>query len=290
MVESERGILYLVGTPLGNLEDITQRALRILNEVDLIAAEDTRHTLKLLNHFQIRKNLISYHQHNEREKASQIIERILSGAKVALVSDAGMPGISDPGRFLVAAAIEQAITVVPIPGVTAVITALAASGLETASFWFAGFLPRKNSEQLAKLAEMRDFQGTLVFYEAPHRLLTTLQNIREILGDRFAVLARELTKFHEEFIRGYLSEVIQDLSTREVRGEFTLVVEGANLTAKNNQNSTKFDIKDLFAQNNNQTSLRRQLKEIAQLTGKSTKDVYQLYLEHRKKKGGNPPS
>ncbi len=284
--ELNTGKLYLVGTPLGNLEDITQRALRVLNEVDFIAAEDTRRTLKLLNHFRIKKSLLSYYQHNERERSNQIIEKLLAGANVALVTDAGMPGISDPGSFLVAAAIEHGISVIPIPGVTAVITALAASGLDTASFWFAGFLPRKNSEQNIRLTEMANFSGTVVFYEAPHRILTTLQNIRRVFGERRAVVARELTKIHEEFLRGYLSDVIETLSKRELKGEFTLLIEGNQQTVKINQNSTNIDIDDLFNQPlGNQVSLRGALKEIARQTGKSTKEVYQIYLERQKKEG-----
>jgi 16S rRNA (cytidine1402-2'-O)-methyltransferase len=285
MAELKAGKLYLVGTPLGNLEDITQRALRILSEADLIAAEDTRHTLKLLNHFQIKKSILSCHQHNERERTRQIVEKILAGANVALVSDAGMPGISDPGNYLVATAIEQGVTVVPIPGVTAVITALAASGLDTSSFYFVGFLPRKNSEQTTRLAEMADYHGTLVFYEAPHRLLATLENIQKVLGDRHAVAARELTKLHEEFIRGSLSEIIKELSARELKGEFTLVVEGQSLSAKNHQNSTKFDIDELLsAISTSNSSLRQELKRIAQMTGKSAKDVYRIYLDYQKKR------
>ncbi|HBE80059.1 MAG TPA: 16S rRNA (cytidine(1402)-2'-O)-methyltransferase [Firmicutes bacterium] len=291
MLEGKAGILYLVATPLGNLEDITHRALRILSEVDLIAAEDTRHTLKLLNHFQIKKSLISYYQHNERERADQIVEKILAGANVALVSDAGMPGISDPGNLLVAAAIERAISVVPIPGASAVITALAASGLDTASFWFVGFLPRKKKDQSMKLGEMVKFQGTLVFYEAPHRLLATLQNIYQVLGERRIVVARELTKIHEEFLRGSLSQTLEKLSARELKGEFTVLVEGMSQNVKNCQNSTNIDIQNLFQMKiTNQSSLRDQLKEIAALTGKSTKELYQLYLETQKKRGGSSSS
>jgi 16S rRNA (cytidine1402-2'-O)-methyltransferase len=289
MAESTMGKLYLVATPLGNLEDITQRALRILNEVDLIAAEDTRHTMKLLNYFQIKKSLLSYYQHNERERSDQIIYKILAGANVALVSDAGMPGISDPGSVLVAAAIEKGITVIPIPGATAVITALAASGLDTKSFWFVGFLPRKQSEQSTKLSEMSDFQGTLVFYEAPYRIVATLKNIQKVLGDRRVVVARELTKLHEEFIRGGLSKIIMELSERELKGEFTVVVEGAELPVKNQQNSTNIDIDLLFLTKKTNQSLRRELKEIAHQTGKSVKEVYQLYLENQKKKEGKTP-
>ena len=283
MEELKTGKLYLVATPLGNLEDITQRALRILNEVDLIAAEDTRHTLKLLNYFQIKKSLLSYYQHNERERADQIIDKILAGTNVALVSDAGMPGISDPGSILVKTAIKQGITVIPIPGASAVITALAASGLDTKSFWFVGFLPRKKNEQSAKLFEMQDFQGTLVFYEAPYRILATLKNIQEVLGDRRVVVARELTKLHEEFIRGFLSKIIKELSERDLKGEFTLVVEGSEPSVKNNQDSTNFDIDELFLKKKTNLSLRQELKEIAHQTGKSVKEVYQLYLENQKK-------
>ncbi len=284
--EFNAGKLYLVGTPLGNLEDITQRALRVLNEVDFIAAEDTRHTLKLLNHFQIKKSLLSYFQHNERERSNQIVEKILTGANVALVTDAGMPGISDPGSLLVAAAIEHGISVIPIPGVTAVTTALAASGLDTASFWFAGFLPRKSREQNEKLAEMTDFSGTLVFYEAPHRILATLQNIQKAFGHRRAVVARELTKIHEEFLRGNLSDLIQTLSKRELKGEFTLLVEGNQSVAKSNRISTNIDIDDLFTTTlREQDSLRGALKEIARQTGKSSKEIYQIYLQRQKKEG-----
>ena len=189
-----------------------------------------------------------------------------------------------------AAAIEQGIVVVPIPGATAVITAVAASGLDTSSFWFVGFLPRKSREQLEKLATMAEFQGTLVFYEAPHRLMATLCNIQEVLGNRRAVVARELTKIHEEFIRGWLSEIVPELSKRELKGEFTVVVEGTTISIKNNQNSTKFDINKLLeGLNSNSSSLRQQLKEIAKLTGKSTQELYQLYLSN-KKRGGDSSS
>ncbi|MGE5581508.1 MAG: 16S rRNA (cytidine(1402)-2'-O)-methyltransferase [Bacillota bacterium] len=283
-MELKTGKLYLVATPLGNLEDITQRALRTLNEVDFIAAEDTRRTLKLLNHFQIKKSLLSYYKDNERERAGQIIEMLRQGADVALVSDAGMPGISDPGNLIVAEAVKQGITIVPIPGATAVITALAASGLDTGSFWFVGFLPRKKSEQLSKLQEMSGFNGTLVVYESPHRLLQTLKNIFTVFGDRRLVIARELTKVHEEFIRGSLANLIPELAAKEVKGEFTIVIEGAALSVKNHRNSTNLDMSVLFMGiNGNETTLRKALKGIAGQTGKSLKEVYQLYLEHQKK-------
>jgi 16S rRNA (cytidine1402-2'-O)-methyltransferase len=280
------GTLYLVATPIGNLEDISQRALRILNEVDLIAAEDTRHTLKLLTHFEIRKPLVSYHQHNERERSQAIIERIEAGASVALVSDAGMPGISDPGNQVVADAIQRGIRVVPIPGPSAIITALAASGLDTGSFQFVGFLPRQNKEQLKRLGELKPFQGTLGFYEAPHRLPHTLKNIAEVLGERRVVLARELTKVHEEFIRGTLSEVIQKITEKEVRGEFTILVEGGTDVDVFRQNSTNnYDFNYLFdTLDATDRSLKEKLKEIAGATGRSAKEIYGMYLDYRAKK------
>ena len=283
MTESS-GKLYLVATPLGNLEDITQRALRTLGEVDLIAAEDTRHTLKLLNYFQIKKPMLSCYQHNERSRGLQIVERIRAGANVALVSDAGMPGISDPGNWLVAEAIKSGITVVPIPGASAVITALAASGLDTGSFQFEGFLPRKTTEQAAKLILMADFKGTLVLYESPHRVVATLKNVLAVLGDRQVVLARELTKIHEEFIRGAISQILPKLESEKPKGEFTILITGVAQNVKNLQNSTKetqFDIN--VANIPAGSSLRNELKMIAKKTGKTTKEVYRQYLNEKNK-------
>jgi 16S rRNA (cytidine1402-2'-O)-methyltransferase len=286
------GKLYLVATPLGNLEDITLRALRILAEVDLIAAEDTRHTLKLLNHFQIKKSLLSYYQHNERERANQLIRKIQDGANIALVSDAGMPGISDPGNWLVTEAVRLGITVIPIPGPTALISALAASGLNTGSFWFEGFLPRKNTERRHKLLRMAEYEGTLVFYEAPHRIKQTLESILEVLGDRPAVIARELTKIHEEFIRGSVSEILLKFSHQEIKGEFTVLIGGkttdAALGAGAEEHSGAGEndlVKYIQEINPHSPSLRSELKKIAQKSGRSTKEVYQRYLnEHSQKK------
>ncbi len=281
----QHGQLYLVGTPLGNLEDITMRALRILQEVDLIAAEDTRHTLKLLNHFGIKKPLTSIHQHNERERSEGIIERIQNGTNVALVSDAGMPGISDPGSWLVQEALKQGVTVVPIPGPSAVVTALAASGLDTSSFWFAGFLPRRKKEQVQALAAMKEFQGTLVFYEAPHRVKVTLQNVQQVLGERQVVLARELTKVHEEFVRGRCEEIMQHLEQKGVKGEFTVLVEGCRETEKPRHDSTNPDLERFLSEiNEGNGSLRNNLKTIADKTGKTTREIYQIYLESKAKK------
>ena len=283
-MKMEAGQLYLVATPLGNLEDITYRALRILGEVDLIAAEDTRHTLKLLNHFGIKQRMVSYHRHNERERSEEILDQLLSGLNIALVSDAGMPGISDPGYLLVAAAVKKGINVIPIPGASAVITALAASGLPTNSFWFQGFLPRKAKGQTEILTELAQINGTLVFYEAPHRLIATIKKIYQILGDRETVIARELTKVHEEFIRGRLSEIIPRIEKNPLKGEFTVLIAGNNGLI-NRQNSTiRNNSKIGTPQNEEVLSLRQKLKKIAAETGKNTKEVYQLYLIERGKK------
>jgi 16S rRNA (cytidine1402-2'-O)-methyltransferase len=257
-----------------------------LAEVDLIAAEDTRHTLKLLNHFGIKQRMVSYYQHNERERAGEIIAKLRSGLNIALVSDAGMPGISDPGHHLVAEAIKEGITVVPIPGASAVVTALAASGLPTNAFWFQGFLPRKAKDRAEILTDLAKVNGTLIFYEAPHRLEATLKNIYEFFGDREAVLARELTKIHEEFIRGSLAEIISRIKKNTLKGEFTILVAGAT-EAKNRQNSTNQDnSKNGTVANEGELSLRQKLRKIAKETGKTTKEVYEIYLSERKKNRG----
>jgi len=218
------GCLYLVATPIGNLEDITLRALRVLKEVDLIACEDTRETQKLLNHFQIRIPKTSYHEHNEARKAPEIVSTLKGGKNVALVSDAGMPLISDPGYRLVSLALAQGISVVPVPGASALLAALAASGLPTEAFRFCGYLPPKGAARRKTLAGLALAGCTLVFYEAPHRLMEMLRDVQATLGDRRIVLARELTKLHEEFIRGRTSEVLEQLRGKPVRGEFTLLV------------------------------------------------------------------
>jgi len=225
------GVLYIVSTPIGNLEDITLRALRVLGEVSLIAAEDTRHTQKLLTRHDIHGQLTSYHDHNKEQKAEVIIERLKAGESVALVSDAGTPGISDPGYYLINRAIEEGIQVIPIPGPTAAIAALSVSGLPTDSFAFEGFLPSRRSQCAKKLGELRSERRTLIFYEAPHRILRRLSEIIEVLGDRRAALSREITKLHEETLRGKISDIINAIGAREVKGEITLIVEGARDTA-----------------------------------------------------------
>lgn len=219
------GILYLVGTPIGNLEDITYRAVRVLGESDLIACEDTRQTRKLLDHYGIEKPTISYHEHNEVERSAELAARLLGGAVISLVSDAGMPLVSDPGYRLVRAAIDNGIPVHPIPGPSAALAALAASGLPTDAFHFGGFLPHKPGQRAKLLAALGEERATLVFYEAPHRILESLEAIEETLGPRPVVVARELTKIHEEFLRGAAAEVRAELESRDaVKGEITLLV------------------------------------------------------------------
>jgi len=221
--------LYLVATPIGNLEDITLRALRVLKEVDLIACEDTRQTQKLLTHYGIHTRMVSYHEHNEMTKAAELIVNLETGAKIALVTDAGMPGISDPGFRLIALAIRHHVPVVPIPGASAFLAGLVASGLPTDSFRFSGFLPAKSGQRRKLLESVRESPRTQVFYEAPHRLLETLADIAEILGeDRHVVVAREVTKIHEEFLRGRAVEVLEQLKSRgDVKGEITLLIAKA---------------------------------------------------------------
>lgn len=224
-----KGNLYIVATPIGNLEDITIRALNVLKEVDIIAAEDTRHTLKLLNYYNISKQLISYYKENEKTKSDVIIEKLLEGKNIALVSDAGTPGISDPGEEVIKKAIEKDIKTIPIPGACAAINALISSGISTKEFEFIGFLSAKKSDRNSKLEEIKYDTKTLIIYEAPHKLESTLNSILEILGDRNICVAREITKIHEEFIKGKVSEIINKI---EYRGECVLIIEGSSTTKK----------------------------------------------------------
>jgi len=219
------GTLYLVATPIGNLADITHRALQVLRDVAVIACEDTRHTRKLLQHYGIETKTISYHEHNEQERARELVDSLQKGSDVAVVSDAGTPAISDPGFRLVRAAIESGIAVVPVPGPSALISALIAAGLPTDEFFFGGFLPARASARRARLNELRAVPGTLIFYEAPHRLASSLKDAYEVLGEREAVVARELTKLHEEIRRGRLSELSEHYSSVEPRGEIVLLID-----------------------------------------------------------------
>jgi 16S rRNA (cytidine1402-2'-O)-methyltransferase len=222
--ESAAGCLYVVATPIGNLEDISLRALRILKEADVIACEDTRQTMKLLTHFDLRKKLVSYHEHNEITRAAELVIDLEQGAKVALVSDAGTPAISDPGHRLVSLCLRHGIEVVPVPGASAFVAALAASGMAIEEFTFVGFLPARQSERRKKLRTLLNEPRTIVLYEAPHRLLETLEDSLEILGNRPAVIAREVTKMYEEFLRGHLEDLLAGVRAKEPRGEITLLI------------------------------------------------------------------
>ena len=222
----KKGLLYLVGTPIGNMEDITIRALKTLREVDLIAAEDTRRTVKLLNRYRIKTPLTSYHEHNKKDKGMKLLQKLEYGIELALVSDAGMPGISDPGEELVRMALEKGIRVTVLPGACALVTGIVLSGLSTEAFTYTGFLPRAGKDRIKQLERLKAGNETLVFYEAPHRLLDTLRNIYEIMGDRRVAVARELTKVHEDVVRGCLGQVLNRLKDVEPRGEYVVVVEG----------------------------------------------------------------
>lgn len=273
--------LYLVATPIGNLEDITLRALRVLKEVDLIACEDTRHTGRLLQHFGIGKPTVSYHEHNERERAPELVEKLATGASIALVSDAGTPGISDPAYRIVTAAIERGIAVIPIPGAAALLGGLIASGLPTDSFFFAGFLPPKQQARRTRLEELQTQRATLVLYEAPHRIRETLNDALAILGNRPAVIARELTKLHEEFLRGTLAELNERCQTQEPRGEMVLIIGGWQAEAGHQSvGSIKAQIETLMRE----LDLNRNdaLKQAARLRGISKNAAYQLLLAEKK--------
>lgn len=220
------GKLYICPTPIGNLEDMTYRTIRILNEVDLIAAEDTRHSIKLLNHFEISKPLTSYHEHNKDSKGGYLINKLLEGENIALISDAGMPGISDPGEDIIKQAIEHNIEIEVLPGATASITALVGSGLETAKFAFEGFLDRDKKVRRSQLEELKEERRTIIFYESPHRLKDTLKDMLKVLGNRRIAVNREITKRYQEIIREDIETVINIFNEKEVKGEFVLIVEG----------------------------------------------------------------
>ena len=228
-----KGNLYIVATPIGNLEDITLRAIRILKEVDLIAAEDTRHTLKLLNHLEISKPLISYHRHNEETKQDIIIEKLEEGQSIALVSDAGTPGICDPGEVVIKTCIEKGIQVIPVPGPCAFVNALICSGIDTKEFYFLGFLPLNKNNRKQKLEEIKNSNKTVILYEAPHKLKETLKDLKEINEERKIVLARELTKIHEEFIRKNIDELIE--IAESLKGEVVLIIEGGETKKEENR-------------------------------------------------------
>jgi len=266
------GTLYIVATPIGNLEDITLRALRILKEVGLIAAEDTRHSRKLLSHYGISRPLTSYFDHNKEFKGNYLLEKLTEGVSVALISDAGTPCISDPGYQLVRDAVAAGITVVPIPGPSAAITAIAASGLPTDRFAFEGFLPNRQGKRRERLASLRDERSVLIFYESPNRLVATLEDMAEILGDREAVVARELTKLYEEFVRGSLTFLAERFRERKVRGEVVVIVA----PAAEQQEREGFSVSSLLQNllTSGDISLKDAVKRVALETGAPRGEVY----------------
>lgn len=273
------GTLYLVATPIGNLADITHRALQVLKDADLIACEDTRHTHKLLQHYGIATRTISYHEHNEQQRATQLIDLLKQGSDIAVVSDAGTPSISDPGFRLVRAAVENEIPVVPVPGPSALISALIAAGLPTDEFFFAGFLPPRSNARRARLNELQSVPGTLIFYEAPHRLAATLKDAHEILGEREAVVARELTKVHEEIRRGLLSELSRHYENEEPRGEIVVLIDRNVIPATTNQAVSVAALVDQFEQDG--LDHRAALKKAARELGLSRAEAYRRLIAER---------
>lgn len=272
-----KGKLYLVATPIGNLEDITYRAINILKNVDVIAAEDTRHTLKLLNHFNISKPLISYYRHNEDIRSETIIKKLKNGEDIAIVSDAGTPGISDPGEEIVKNAIEENIDIIPIPGSCAAINALIASGLNTKEFTFLGFLPLNKKLRKEKLEEIKEYKKTIIIYEAPHKILNTINDLEKILEDRKVVIARELTKIHEEFIRGTISEIKNKLENP--KGEFVIIIEGSKNVENKEKNINLLTIEEHY---NYYLEKGYEKKEIIKLIAKDRKvsknEIYKQFI------------
>ena len=275
--EKSPGILYVVSTPIGNLEDITLRALRVLKEVDLIAAEDTRRTRQLLTHYGIHKPLISYHEYNRRMRGKTLLQELREGKSIALVTDAGTPGISDPGEDLVRGAIQESIPLVPIPGPAALVSALSVSGLPTESFLFYGFLPSKAAARKKWLASLKDRPETLVFYESPRRLGSLLEDAAQILGERRVVVAREMTKVYEEVYRGTITEVLDQLGGEEVKGEVTVILEGCPLPPKAETSSIVEALK--YYSRDRGLSIKESVGRVAEELGVSRREVYQESLK-----------
>ncbi len=269
------GKLYIVATPIGNLEDITLRAINILKEVDLIAAEDTRHTLKLLNRLEISKPMISYHRHNEEQRSEDLIEKIKDGKNIALVSDAGTPGICDPGADVIKKAIEEGIEVISIPGACALISALICSGIETNEFTFMGFLPLNSKTRKKKLEEIKESKKTLILYEAPHKMKATLNDLKDIIKDREIVLAREITKIHEEYIRGNIKDILDRVEN--LKGEMILIIEG-------NKEINEIDYSEISMEAHykkyEEQGLEKKeiIKKIAKDRNVSKNEIYQLFI------------
>lgn len=275
-----KGKLYLVATPIGNLEDITFRALKVLERVDLIAAEDTRHTLGLLNHFNISKPLISYYKQNEKTKSEILISKLLEGQNIAVVSDAGTPGISDPGEEIVKACIEAEIDIIPIPGACAFVNALIASGFSTREFSFIGFLSAEKKERKEKLEELKYETKTLIFYEAPHKLKTMLESLLEVLGDRKIVLAKEITKIHETFIRDNVSNILNNIEN--IKGEFVILVEGSDVSKKDVEldSLNNLTLEEHYQMYEKQGLDKKEIiKKIAKDRGVNKNEIYKNFLD-----------
>lgn len=271
------GILYLVATPIGNLNDITLRAIEVLKQVDIIAAEDTRHTLKLLNHLNIKKPLISYYREIEKTKSEILIKKILEGKNIALVSDAGTPAISDPGEEIVREAIKNNIEIHPIPGACAFVNALICSGLNTREFIFIGFLPTNNKEKKEKLNKLKNENKTLIFYESPHKIKITLENMLEIFGNRKIVLAKEISKIHEEFIRGTIDEVLE--KSKEIKGEIVLLVEGTKQEDEKIKFLNSLSLEEHYQYYSKQHLDKKEIiKKIAKDRSKNKNEIYQYFL------------
>lgn len=285
--ENEMGTLFVVPTPIGNLDDITYRAIYTLKKVNIIAAEDTRHTKKLLNHFDIKNELISYHEHNKQGRTEQLVNRLEKGEDIAIVSDAGMPAISDPGYDLVKAAIAREINVVVLPGANAALCALVGSGLPTNEFLFYGFLPRKKQEKEAELNRLKSLQATLIFYESPYRVKETLRFLAKYLGNRQIVIAREITKIYEQFVRGNVDTIVQWIENKELKGEFCILVEGNRQTEIQNDlwwSSLSIEEHVRHYEQSDKLSHKAALKQVAKDRHMSRRDVYQQIHVHNKNK------
>ncbi|MBB5334909.1 16S rRNA (cytidine(1402)-2'-O)-methyltransferase [Pectinatus brassicae] len=280
MLKKEKGTLYLVATPIGNLDDMTFRAVKILQEVDLIAAEDTRHTRKLLTHFDIHVSLTSYHEHNKLLKGPELLAKLLDGINIAVVSDAGLPGIADPGSHIAELAIENSIQVVPVPGANAALTALIASGLDTVRFSFIGFLPKKKNNRQELLQRLKNNTETLIFYETPHRLKKILKELEQGLGEKRQIaVCRELTKKFEQFIRGSIKEMNEYFAQNEPRGEFVLVIEGNNeagLVEETVEIAPVAYVKQLMQDN---ISKKDAIKKAAKDLSMSRREIYNAVLK-----------
>lgn len=275
MEQKQKGNLYVVATPIGNLEDITLRAIKTLKEVDLIAAEDTRHTLKLLNHLEITKPMISYHRHNEEIRCENLIKELKEGKNIALVSDAGTPGICDPGEEIIKKCIEEDIKVIPLPGACAMINALIASGISTKEFSFLGFLPLNKKNRKEKIEEIKNSNKTIIIYEAPHKLKNTLNDLSSILEDRKIVLARELTKIHEEYIRGTINELIE--KSENLKGEIVLIIEGNKIKEENKLNNLTLEEHFEFYKKQG-LDKKEIIKKIAKDRNVSKNEIYQYFI------------